>query len=121
MRFALLLLLTFTSTHVQAASDDDLARMFYPPALSAWVQNNCGIDEKQEWSSAAADLDHIGTSNYLVVAYSNGHIGRIRLIKKTASGPILVADPEGPALYDNHPHLQLLDLDHDGKPEIITT
>jgi hypothetical protein len=121
MRYPLMLLLAFASAHIQAPSDDDLARMFYPPALSTWVQENPGIAEQQEWSSASADLDHTGTPNYLIVVYSNGHIGRLRVIKKTPSGPVLAADPVAPALYENHPRIQLVDVDHDGKPEIVTT
>jgi hypothetical protein len=121
MQYSLIFLLLLTSAHVQAASDQDLASLFYPPALSTWVRDNPGLAEQQQWSSASADLDHTGAASYLVVAYSNGHIGRLRIIKKTSSGPILVADPDTPALYDDHPSLRLLDLDHDGNPEIIVT
>ncbi len=120
-RFWLLFLIVFTSAHVQAASDQDLARMFYPPALTTWIRDHPGLGELQQWNAAPADLDRSGNPNYLVVAYSNGHIGRLRVIKKTPSGPVLVSDPDSPALYETHPLLRLLDLNGDGKPEIIAT
>ena len=116
LAFAFLALPTFAGQ-----TDADIAALFYPAALGQFVRDTPGTVEAQQWSIAAADLDGTGRADYLVVAYSNGHIGRIRVIKKTPTGPVLVADPDTPSLYDNAPALRLIDLNHDGKPAIVAT
>jgi hypothetical protein len=57
----------------------------------------------------------------LAAVYSDGYAGVIRLIKRTADGPVVLASKEGEALGGPSPSIELLDVDGDAQPEIVVS
>ncbi len=97
------------------AADITVAMSFYPDSLRS--DDPTAPVEPQVCVQRAS---FGGTSGgYLVAAYSNAHIGALRVIRMSGT-PAVVADaPMQPAPAGNTPGLQLLDFNGDGTPEIL--
>lgn len=102
-------------------SDDTLAAAFYPPDFRADEEGHGSVRESIDWSTVRADLDGVGSQTYLIVAYTNGFSGRLRVIKADVGAPTLVADPQQLLMGEQSPSLQIADFDGDSRPEIIVT
>jgi hypothetical protein len=70
--------------------------------------------------SVIADLNGDG-STFIVAAYSNGFAGVIRVLKKENSTFGLVDEPNLRKMGGDFPTIKLLDLDNDGRPEVIAS
>lgn len=107
----------------KAKTDAEIVDGFYPQhlAVDATGQAAIGGPARDRLSSfVLADLDRSGKRNYIVAAYSNGSVGVVRVIRKNGSSATLVdeADVKGNGSYA---HLRLLDLERDGRPEVIVS
>jgi hypothetical protein len=100
----------------QVPSDEQIAAQFVPPGFAAFVANNPRVAGTPSWQTLSADLDGTNRSDYLAVAYGNGHIAYVRIIKKDTV-PKLVGETVAEAARDIGPRLSTTDLDGDGKPE----
>jgi hypothetical protein len=101
--------------------DDALAALFYPNDLHIGGAGVSQLTEVPHWRTMRADLDANGSANYLVVAYSNGFSGRLRVIREDASGPVVVADPREPIMFQSSPSIAVSNLAGDPRPEIVVT
>jgi hypothetical protein len=107
----------------QSTADEDLVKQFFPERLttqSASIEARGGPKPVQHWTYRLADLDGSGKTDFLAAAYTNGFSGAVRIIRKTASGGTLVADPQLD-IHGVQPDLELEDLDGDLRPEIIAS
>jgi hypothetical protein len=101
----------------QPASDDALVESLYPKSLTAEVQNP--TDLQPSWRFKRVDLDGTGSPTYIVALYANGARAVLRIISVTGNSATVVAAPADPMLDPFHMGMQLIDLDGDGKPEIL--
>jgi len=99
--------------------DDALAAVFYPNDLRVDARGVSQLTEIPQWTTMRVDLDATGSQNYLIVAYSNGFGGRVRVIREGASGPELVADPREPIMFGSSPSIEALNLAGDSRPEVV--
>jgi hypothetical protein len=104
--------------NAQQAVDDQIAAQFVPPAFTAYAASHTYLSDDRAWKVMPVDLDHTGHADYLAVAYGNGHIGYLRVIRKDAV-PTLAADTAVPVACDSQPTISAVDLDGDGKPELV--
>jgi hypothetical protein len=101
----------------QSASDDALVKSLYPSSLTAEVEDPA--DLQPSWRFKRADLDGTGTPTYIVALYANGARAVLRIISVTGNSATVVAAPADPMLDPFHMGMELIDLDGDGKPEIL--
>src|SRR5450755_800143 len=104
--------------NAQQAVDDQIAAQFVPPAFTAYAASHTYLSDDRAWKVMPVDLDHTGHADYLAVAYGNGHLGYLRAIRKGAV-PTLAADTAVPVACDSQPTISAVDLDGDGKPELV--
>lgn len=117
MRIAVcfLVLITFclpasrAASPAQMSNDENIVATAFPPDLATPGGLRLYIYER-------ADLDGVGSKDYVVAVYSNGFQGAVRVLR-LAGG---VIDETHYRLMSGHvPLLRLIDVDGDGKPEII--
>ena len=74
-----------------------------------------------ERSSAfvAADLNGTGRREFLVAAYSSGMSAAVRVLRQHGATAVLVDEPDLPCFGGRNPAVSLLDLDGDGRPEVV--
>jgi hypothetical protein len=110
------LLSTIASAQTSTA-DEQIAAQFMPPAFAAFAAANTYLSDHRTTSILPVDLEHTGRADFLAVAYGNGHIAYLRVIRR-ASVPALAGE-SAPALNcDSTPSVSAVDLDGDGKPEL---
>jgi hypothetical protein len=100
--------------------DEQTAQQFVPPAFAAFAAANTYLSDNQTESVLPIDLDQTGRNDYLAVAYGNGHIAYLRVIRKGAVAA-LAGDSASAMQCDSAPSVSAVDLDGDGKPELILT
>jgi len=66
-----------------------------------------------------ADLDGVGTQNYIVAAYTNGFSAAIRVLLLQDGSATFVTEPNLRLLAGIRPALQLVDIENDGRPEVV--
>jgi hypothetical protein len=98
-----------------AQTDDAIALQFYPELLRADALKFSDEPVPPVYHHVRGDLTGAG-SQFLVVAYSNGRAGALRVIDVRAT-PVLVG--ENLSLIGSMPKVELFDLDRDGRMEII--
>lgn len=111
------LALVFTST-TNAASPADIVARFFPAALK--VDDGQAVSpSKLKSAYTLADLDHNG--HQLVVAvYGNGENGAVAVLSPEGEGSVLASVlPRN--MPGRLPGVELVDLDRDGRPEIVAT
>lgn len=109
------------SASAQSAADEQLVQNGYPVDLINDFYRFADPDLSPPDSMYAferADLDGIGSANYIVAVYGNTRAGRIR-VYKPSSGSAPLAESTLREIGGSNPTVTLLDLDGDGKPEII--
>jgi hypothetical protein len=112
--FALFLLAIPFRDSAQSA-DDAIARNFYPDALRQDCIAYSGEDLPPLYAFARRDLAGSG-NQLLVVVYSNGRKGSVRVID-TAGAPAVIGRID--ELLGGRPTIELFDFDNDGRPEVI--
>jgi hypothetical protein len=70
---------------------------------------------------ADADLDGSGRASYIVAAFSNGFSGAVAVLARQGTSAFQVAAPRFPLMMGIQPHVRLLDVDRDGRPEVIVS
>jgi hypothetical protein len=119
MRFlaslSLVCLALATSAFAQQ-TDDAIAQQFYPQQLRDDLRKFSDEDLPPIYKFVRGDLTGAG-SKMLVVAYSNGRMGALRVIDVSGAPALL---DENLDLSGTRPIVELFDLDRDGRMEIIT-
>lgn len=111
----------FASSHDKRPHVVDAAPQLSDAALAAalWPANlEKSGTEADGVAAARADLDHSGREDYLIVAYSNFARGAVRIVRRQGSGEV-VGGSRLPEMVGGTPRIELLDVDADGKPEIV--
>ena len=103
------------------ATDEAIVDSFYPPALIADFADFATPDMTltRSASFAAADLDGTGRQEYLVAAYTNSRRGAVLVLKKSGSSATVVDAPDLAAMGGHSMRVELIDIDGDGRPEIV--
>jgi hypothetical protein len=114
MRYLALVCLALAPMALAQVSDEALALQFYPEKLRVDEQKFSSEPLPPLFEAVRGDLTGSG-SDFLVVAYSNGRMGALRVID--VHGPRLV--DEDLTITGSNPHVELFDLDRDGRMEII--
>jgi len=105
-----------------AQTDAQLVEQFFPQALVDESQarfDRGGPPPFRTSAFKAADLNGSGTAEFLIAGYTNGFSATIRVLRKANNTASLVAEPNLPLLGGVDSQVELLDLDGDGRPEII--
>jgi hypothetical protein len=102
----------------QAQSDAAIVKQFFPPALLQPPPTLPNFVPSPHSAFVTIDLERSGRADYVAALYTNGDTAKLRLIKKTQIGPVLVAEPSSPPLFERTPRLQAIDLNGDGIPEV---
>lgn len=112
MRISALLFLAFIACAASGAqpSDEDIVANAFPDSLATGK----GMHGRW-WSFLPADLNHSGQP-LLVALYTNGSRAALQVVSR--SGNVLAAS-NVKALKGTRGELELIDLDHDGTPEIL--
>lgn len=118
---AITFLTLMSSLSAFAVSDQELVDQFYPEQLTAQAAKFKKRKLPRQSTFVLADLDNVGTQNYIVAAYSNSIAGDIRVLKKSGQTANLVSDPRLPAMTGFEPQVSLADLDGDKKPEVLVS
>lgn len=100
---------------VFAQTDDAIALQFYPERLRADALKFSEEPVPPVFHAVRGDLTGAG-SRFLVVAYSNGRIGALRVIDVSGTPTVL---GENLDLIGSNPKVELFDLDRDGRMEIV--
>ncbi|HEV2718480.1 MAG TPA: VCBS repeat-containing protein, partial [Thermoanaerobaculia bacterium] len=90
--------------------DEGIVRDFWPSRL--------GKDVEKLFDFARADLDGTGRGDYIVAIYGNSPCV-VRVLRAAGGAPSLVAEAAPDAMGGHAPRLRLVDLDGDGRPEIV--
>jgi hypothetical protein len=114
---SLVLLATFLTANGTCATTADIASRFFPAELK--VRDGVPVRAKElQHVAVTEDLDHSGQS--LVVAlYTNDDQGALAVLSAKGEGALVALDEDG--LPGGTPALELLDLDGDGRKEILAT
>jgi len=121
----LLIVWTFAFPHrvlaLTTQQIEQIVEQFYPQVLSDEAQANFQHVDPAPFRARAfalADLDGIGTANYIVAAYTNGISGAIRVLRLQGSTATLVFEPSRLLLVGIYPAVELVDIEKDGRPEV---
>jgi hypothetical protein len=120
--FLLLLLLVVPLNAQQASGDAALVQQFFPQSLiteSAADFRAGGPPSFQASAFAEADLNGTGNNDFIVAAYTNGFSAVVRVLRKQGTSAVLANEPQVPLLGGIYPTVTLIDLDNDGKPEVV--
>ncbi len=93
---------------------DSVVASNYPSDLHDFVVSHHLREKKQQ---AYASVSSQGI-DYIVAAYSNGHIGAVVLLEKSSAGYV-VDDEKSRPIAGCDPVIEMMDLDRDGIPEAI--
>ena len=117
MEQSLLALALFFAT--TTTTPEQIAMRFFPAALTQDPAGTVPVAERHVVAQVV-DLDQNG-GKFIVAVYCNGRSGgAVSVLAPAGDGAVIAtAMPDG--MVCRSPELQLLDLDRDGKPEIIAT
>jgi len=110
-----IIVLAFLLVPVVCAGDttlDALVAAKYPDELIAFGREHHLKDQRQQ---SYVTLSRVGV-DYIVAAYSNGNIGAVELLQRTADGTVV--DSLHRKATGKNPEIELQDLDGDGNPEV---
>jgi hypothetical protein len=110
--------------HAAAATTQEaeqIVEQFYPQELIDEGQGDFQHVDPAPFRARAfalADLDGIGTANYIVAAYTNGISGAIRVLRLEGSTATLAFEPNNLLTVGIYPAVELVDIEKDGRPEV---
>jgi hypothetical protein len=99
------------------ASLDSSVAAAYPQTLADIASQRHYADNRQQ---AYASVSVAG-DEYVVAAYSNGHVGAVELLQQRSSGILTVVQSIRDHQQGGSPAVTAADLDGDGQPETIVT
>ncbi|HSY50656.1 MAG TPA: hypothetical protein VLC46_17760 [Thermoanaerobaculia bacterium] len=102
-----------------AATVQNVVARFFPAALTLDSQNNSVPGEDRHSAFVVGDLNHDG-SQYICAVYWNNDSGAISVLSPAGDGSV-VASILPRYMGGVEGEVELLDLDHDGRPEIVVT
>jgi hypothetical protein len=120
-------LIPYSFSHNESSlivTDQDIAGQFFPQRLvdeSNEIFNQGGPRPSRNMDFVVADLNGVGASDFIIVAYTNGFSGAIRVLRKQSSTAFLVAEPDLPTLGGIIPKVELVDIDNNRRPEVIVS
>lgn len=97
---------------------------FYPSRLAAHSDEEFQAGGREPYRTLVfveADLNKTGSKDYVVVVFSNGFLGAVSVLRKSPLGLAQVAAPVYPMMQGGAPLIDTIDLDHDGKPELVVS
>jgi hypothetical protein len=108
---------------VCAQTNEQIVQQFFPQRLideSEQRLQRGGPAPFRTSEFIVADLNKDG-STFIVAAYSNGFSGVVRVLKKVNGTFTLVDEPDLRGMSGDFPEVHLIDLDNDGRFEIIAS
>src|SRR5438477_4590758 len=100
----------------QVGSEDAVVKQFFPQ----WLISEANVDFAQggpkpfqAFAYVDADLNGVGTANFIVAAYSNGFSGSVLVLQKQGVSAVQIAAPSFPLMGGVYPSVTLLDVDND--------
>ncbi len=113
-----------TATKSTAQTNDQVVESFFPQAIiDKSVQDHAdgGPRPFKVSGYAVGDLNRDGTV-FIVAAYSNGFEGTVRVLQKTGNNFGLISESSSRELLGgDFPKVELMDIDSDGRPEVIVS
>jgi hypothetical protein len=106
-----------------AQTNEEIVDQFFPEFLiedSEERQGRGGPRPFRASDFAVADLDGTG-EEFIVAAYTNGFAAGIRVLRREGTTTLLVDEPALRLLVGIFPSVELVDLDHDGLPEVVAS
>ena len=106
-----------------AQTNEEVVEQFFPGFLiedSAREFANGGLAPFRASDFVVADLDGTGTE-FIVAAYTNDFSAAIRVLRRQGTTTLLVDEPALRLLGGTFPFVKLIDLDNDGRPEVVTS
>lgn len=103
-----------------ASRVEKAAARFFPAELSNGENAHSSGFDSRHWDLVEADLDLSGNKDYLIVAYSNGSSGSVRVLRRSPDGYSVASDSPVHFL-ERAPTIELADLNADRRPEIIVS
>lgn len=97
-----------------STATDEVVSAAYPSQLTDIAKEH-HYDERREQGYASIS---IGGTNYVIAAYTNGHVGAVSLIDASAT-PAATRQVIRDAQTGTHPRVKTVDLDGDGVAEAI--
>lgn len=113
MHMRWLVISLFIASSTCAATLDSMVAANYPRELADFATRHHLKDDRQQTYAAIT----AGGAEFIVAAYSNGDIGAVSLLERTAMGLNVVSVMLKPV--GTHPTIELQDLDGDKQPEVI--
>jgi len=115
---------TFQNFAQAGYNESTIVKEYFPQQLSALserINARGGPPPSQYFSYVDADLGGTGKKNYIVAVYSNGFSGAVRVLQKQGSTATLIASPSLPDMGGINPNVRLVDVDGDGRPEVVAS
>jgi hypothetical protein len=104
-----------------AQTNDEIVQQFFPQRLIEASEERFrkgGPEPFRTSEFVLADLNGDG-STFIIAAYSDGFSGVIRILRRQNGTAILVDEPNVPTMGGDFPTISLVDLDNDGRLEVI--
>jgi hypothetical protein len=118
---AVAVLVTAAPLTAQTSGVDAIVAQFYPQRLVEAGERASETVERRQ-CSAVYDTQASGAPRTIVAAYTNTSTAAIRVLQADASGFRVVASaPQSLDLFGGECEVRLLDVDHDGRAEIVVT
>ena len=106
-----------------AQTDEEIVNQFFPEFLieeSEEREAGGGPAPFRASAFGVADLNGTG-EEFIVAAYTNGFSAGIRVLRRQGTTTLLVDEPILRLLGGTFPFVKLIDLDNDGRPEVVTS
>lgn len=98
------------------SADDAIVSRFYPDRLVADIASD---DLVRSFRYVRADLDGSGQTNYIIAVYCNGMNDILRVLKVQNGVAALADEPDMPNMGGGRGSVRTVDVDGDGKPEVL--
>ena len=106
-----------------AQTNEEIVNQFFPESLIEDSERefaNGGLAPFRASAFGVADLNGTG-EEFLVAAYTNGFSAGIRVLRRQGTTTLLVDEPILRLLGGIYPFVRFIDLDNDGRPEVVTS
>ena len=111
-----------TPAQTLAPGAAQVVEQFYPQRLVAESEEDFRQGGPPPFRASGflqVDLESAGVERFIVAAYTNGFSAVVRVLKRQNGGFVLVDEPNLRLMAGVFPQVERLDLDNDGRPEIV--